>query len=77
MAMLDEIMSVVLKHYESMYDEGDPSMTALGQDVWNEQCEDAVEVLSDKISQLISENTDALIEGEFHIYFPDIPSTKN
>lgn len=51
-----------------MYDPGDPSMSALGEDAWSDQVEAAMqEIMQGAVDEdRVSETLQALIDGEFH-----------
>lgn len=64
-----QLADTVEAYFASQYDEGDPSMAAVGQQGWEMQCADAAEEFATRVNELLEEIETKLVNGEF--YFED------
>ena len=65
-AQADELVHVWTMAHSHAYDEGDPSMAALGKREWESQVSQAAEHLRAEILALLERETDSLMGGEYH-----------
>jgi hypothetical protein len=66
-AELQTLLDVVCDGWKAQFDPQDPSMDASGgKPVWNAQCDEACEILGEKIEELIMKFEEDLHLGQFY-----------
>lgn len=63
---IQDCIETVREQWVDMYNEGDPSMEALGEQAWQEQVEQACEALEEKWLADLNEVFQALTNGEYY-----------
>ena len=65
-AQIDSFVGEMEEEWSSMYDDGDPSMSALGKDGWQGQVDNASVALTEELIKIIQKYEDGLFNGEFY-----------